>query len=444
MSLPRQDMYRDCFSASIRGENQMERTRTSVLPQVDENTAMTRMNYPGPTQTDYSDTVRTSSGYHTMTDVEVDNFHARSKKGEVFFNPMTKYYESEERAPMDIDITFNAGINKSPPTTSYSVYSGTVGQGWDIYFPFLEIPSGVLDELDDRRNIALTSAFAGSTVAKASALVTIGEGKETVTGVIDVFQRLLRIIKAVKNKQFKALRKELKPSELADFWMEVRYGIRPIIFDMLQIIDALKDTTEVGSRLTSRGFQSFSYNESDVHVNLLGNYDLPVNRSLELTYSCRAGVLSKVDRAGVLELFGVNRPLSAIYDLATLSFVIDWFFNVGDLIAAHEPDAALTTLGAWTVETTDLIRTMKVAQITNCTKNPDVTTSGSLSMDVPWVKSSSTVIRTPQTRASYLPRFKLNLNWAKCIDLSIIGRNIMKAIRSDGMRINRHGRLVLK
>jgi len=423
----------------------MERTRTTALPQDVSTPTYTRTTYSSgdPVVLVRPDDLIEEEGYSTMTDIVIDNYHSRSKQGEIFINPMTKYSERKTRSPIQLDFKYDAGINATPPIISYSTYVGEHGDNWERFYPMIPIPVGISDHLGDLCQIALTNAFAGSTVQKASALVTIGEGKETVTGVVDVYRRLLRILTAVRTKQYKHLKKELHPSELADFWMEIRYGIRPIIFDLLMIVDALKDTTEVGSRLTSRGFKEYSYKDNDVLTIPEGNYDMETERSLELTYNVRSGVLSQVDRIGYFELFGVADIVGTVYDLTTLSFVVDWFFNLGDTIASVIPEANLTTLGAWTVETTVVKQTARPLGPVNCTKNPNVTMSGTISGD-PWTVETTEVVRTPHERASFLPRFTLNLNWAKVIDLSIIGRNILKSLRSKDARISRHGRLIRK
>lgn len=415
----------------------MERTRGSVLPQVTE-TAL-RWDKYYDSNGDYTNTIERSSsyvplsGYTTMTDVVIDRFYERSSKGEVFVNPMTQYTEQ---------------INLFPATTSYTLhYEGTgtkvvtTGERYRSDLSFMEVPTTVLEYCEDLSSRALTSAFANASTSKASSLVTLGEGKETVTGVADVFRRLLRILIAVKKKQFKALKKELAPSEMADFWMEVRYGLRPIAFDLKQLSDAWVDSTEKGTRMTSRGFEKYSYNQDVDEVVPSTGFDFDYNRTLAFEYTARAGVLSSIDRINKFGVFGFADPIEAIYDLTTLSFVVDWFFNVGDTIAAHTPEANLTTLGAWTVETTTVKQTVRLVGISNLSKNPPSYYTGSWHSIAPNVRTSKKVVRTPHTRASYLPRLKFNLNWVKLVDLCIIGRNIMKTIKSNDVRISRHGRI---
>jgi len=419
----------------------MERERTSSLPLVQEEAEFTILheyNCGQSVTTQMSGgTYYPVTGVSTMTDVVIEDFHARSKSGEIFINPMYKRVERYERVATTFD--FDGELYNDNPCSDIHHFTGQkVYEGAHAFIP---VPSGIPGHCDDLLQSALTSAFARNTTQKASALVTAGEGKETVTGVVDVIRRIMRIMYAVRKKQFKALKKELAPSEMADFWMEIRYGIRPIYFDMCQIVDAFRDATEIGSRLTTRGFRSYAYNDSDTVLVANGNYDQSIDRELQFQFTARAGCLSCVDRVGYSSLFGLTDIVSAIYDLATLSFVLDWFFNVGDTIAAHTPEANLTTLGAWTVGQTTVRQTALMTHLVDPKRVPEYTYTGTMYDEKPWTRTVTTTVRIPESRPSYLPRFQLNLNWAKLVDLCVIGRNIMKTLKSNDVRISRHGRL---
>lgn len=401
------------------------RTRESSLPP-DVETAIsvkTLYNDDGSvlSVTDESVNLTTDMSSAIMTDYVIENFYARSKNGEIFNNPMSKTIIAETRVFTDSVLRYDSGVNKVPPTSKHTTIVGKQIASC----PWLGVPNYDPESRSDR---AITTAYAGATSQKASALVTLGEGKETVTGIIDVFQRLFRIIYAVKKFKWKLLKKELKPSEIADFWMEVRYGIRPIFFDVQQILEALKCTSEVGDRFTSRGHESIKVEDADVYTYVGGSHDTVYERTASVNYTARAGVLSRVDQIGMTHLFGIHKIPSAIYDLATLSFVLDWFFNVGDLIAAHTPEGNLTTLSAWLTETTSAIQTMKCIRIENGEKL-SYFVSGTKSHPTPCILTTTTVVRTPISGPPFLPRFKLNLNWAKLIDLSIIGRNLTASLR---------------
>jgi hypothetical protein len=225
--------------------------------------------------------------------------------------------------------------------------------------------------------------------------------------------------------------------------MEIRYGIRPIIYDVKQIMDAIQDTSVTGDRLTARGFESYDFTDSDTVIDPDTIYDRVIDREVSLSFNVRAGVLSQIEYMHWIHTFGFADPVSAIYDLTTLTFVIDWVFNVGDVIAAAIPEVNLKTLGAWTVETTTVRQTACVTGITNLEKHSSYSTSGYMVSERPCERTTTSVVRTPRSLVGLsLPRFKLNLNWAKLVDLCVIGRNIVKTLKSNDMRISRHGRII--
>jgi hypothetical protein len=47
------------------------------------------------------------------------------------------------------------------------------------------------------------------------------------------------------------------------------------------------------------------------------------------------------------------------------------------------------------------------------------------------VRKTVSVTRIPEVHFSALPTFKLNLDWKKCIDLVIIGRNLVSSIKGN-------------
>ena len=62
-----------------------------------------------------------------------------------------------------------------------------------------------------------------------------------------------------------------------------------------------------------------------VHSSQLPYYTIEFDRTASVTVDVRAGVLSEILRNGIKEVWGLTNLPQAIWDLTTLSFVLDWF-----------------------------------------------------------------------------------------------------------------------
>lgn len=136
-------------------------------------------------------------------------------------------------------------------------------------------------------------------------------------------------------------------AEIANLWLEYRYGWRQIIFDYQGL-----------SRLIMQSFKRMrrSYTATNVPFQTKGedmeSYLSPSitvgNSVFNVWYSgrhlFRAGVALEVDETQpwykkLLELSGGLNVLSIAYELTKLSWVVDWAVNIGDCLRALGRDA---------------------------------------------------------------------------------------------------------
>jgi hypothetical protein len=106
--------------------------------------------------------------------------------------------------------------------------------------------------------------------------------------------------------------------------------------------------------------------------------------------------------------------------------MLDWFFNIGDIIAMSTIDGQLTPLGSWVTEehrfTYDLSYT-----IHRSNWNPEYTVTyegdtGSL------MGSYVVKRRIADPSKSIIPSVRINLSWAKLLDIASIARGFMKSM----------------
>jgi len=378
---------------------------------------------------------RFSTGY---VDVVTPNFKKRSAAGEVIINPMWLEYYHMDQLPTSYSAThkFNNALNHRsgdvrPATTGNQLLTSVDTTKMDAYLESLDVQS--------ERDIAITKAWANVDTSEMAALASIGELPETLTFLKDSFLivlKLLRIFRSKKEKLklLKSLRR-ISPSdftrESAQLWMQLRYALRPLMFEMEQVATVLADGTDP-LRRTARGYYETSVVETtDVTVPFKTGSNSTVDRHRVVTRKSkyRAGVTYDLSASGtdMIELLGLDQPLSAIWELVTLSFLLDWIWNIGEFISSREVSSSLTPKGSWikeehTITVWDIDSNLHLVGGTGFTSTVDDVVYGSIRETRHLIRRS-----VDPTMMSY-PHFRLKLDGAKLIDIAALIRNVYAGI----------------
>lgn len=203
----------------------------------------------------------------------------------------------------------------------------------------------------------------------------------------------------------------------SEAWLEYRYGWRILAYDIESATEALEKLNQLRSKLLRRteGEQVSTTGQQDV---VRGSFCTPAIRAgLGPRYHFRAQwALETVLRAGVGLDLGIRSdvvfadPLVTAYEVIPYSFIMDWFFNTNDIVAAWSPFAVGDVAFAF-------VKTTKRRTITY--------EAHPLSVDG-WTSDNTTshvmvVTEERNLRAAASPtidlRFRLNMNGAKLGDL---------------------------
>jgi len=364
----------------------------------------------------------------TTTDVVIPQFRRKVANGQVFFNPLNSVHVEEQVTSQGsleyysyvdglsrwyyhykmLDAPFMAGI-------SYGTYS----------FPArLVLSASTLDS-------CLTNAISQTSVNSANALETFAELGESVASLRSVFTKAYRLCKNFRSFALQgyqsidyALKAAFQPHSesraiaVRDAWLELRYGIRPLVYDILNWISAFED---IMTTTRFRGTAS-AYTEGPVATSssYYGGSNSTTGFLLKQVTSshieCHTGCLAQLDLASVNMLssrLGANRILQTAWELIPYSFVVDWFFNVGNTIDSWVPQPGVTTLGTW--RTTCEYRSYRVAtigyypaaNITNVVSTPTYTHS----------VTERRIVRVGNPAAPVLPSLSIRLSISKLADL---------------------------
>lgn len=123
----------------------------------------------------------------------------------------------------------------------------------------------------------------------------------------------------------------------------------------------------------------------------------------------------------LLTILGFDQPIESAYELIPFSFIFDWVFSIGDLLASWFKSSGLDMLTSWS--------TLRVEWKRNVTLiSCNIESKGGYVWSNPQVvlgSSTTTAVwkwRYPDPAIPLLPRFDLKLDLGKIIDLGTIGR----------------------
>ena len=373
-----------------------------------------------------------------MVDVSTPDFDAKSNAGELVFSPMWResYSMTQDAAVPSMVLSNGAQV---------FLMDTCMIPGWTIGPPasggLLLVDSSTtaidnaLSTFQSERDIAITKAWANVDESEMLALASLGELPETISFVASVYTRLIRVLYLFKRRKIKLMlkRKFMKPLDFADalanFWLELRYAVRPLAFELEQLQNALA-ASDQPKRQTARGYHKVvTIDKDESTFRPAGTYHGMTERCvITRSSNYRAGVLYSIglDGVGLGSVFGFDQPLEAIWELTKLSFVLDWVFNFGDLLASWTPNRNLTPLGSWLVEEHVWVTTYTLSNLTY---------SGSWSLDDlgPNYGSGRKEMRRISRRIispdkPVYPHIRINLDMLKIVDLVALARSIYRAI----------------
>jgi len=219
--------------------------------------------------------------------------------------------------------------------------------------PNLKVPSSsdsdnaVLKALDKAAGINFDAAMA------------LAEARETASTLTSLTSTLVQSVMAVKKLDIKKLRKILIKSKstitgkgnnklsrrqfnqlvkrktnkglnsAADAWLQYRYGIMPIIYDIEAVGEYLSD------KITNDDFTQTVVGGHDLKIDESINSSInKVSHTGKVTSLCSLTFQIKSPSYRTLQEFGFTSPYALAWELVPFSFVIDWALPVGSFLRA--------------------------------------------------------------------------------------------------------------
>ena len=401
-------------------------------------------------------TTVTLSGTHTerlslrtITDVVTPNFKRLIKMGVIINNPLTQTTLIQIDKLSNLYSAYNwekySSCSPLPKwLMRHNVSEGTRPSSTTMGSLATALPSAPDLETDVLVSQAIMEAWSKVGLDKTMMIVQLAEMKKTIVSLTSIAKRAITIKKAIMHfdaKDKKFLANQMTGKQLSDRYMEMRYSLRPLYYDISGVIDAINGVNEnVNDRLTFRSRKENSYFQTteetiikQSYVDALGqSYKKAklvktVSRGVEV----RAGILTQVKSDSEFYDWGFTKPIESIWELVPYSFVIDWFFNVGTTIAAWTPKFGLDCKASWYTITDTVIRSADY--VSTWTEGPSTPAADVRLLSHEYVNThcgmsevSITKTRVPDPSRSVLPSFQLRLDALKLLDLLIILKNIKK------------------
>lgn len=184
-------------------------------------------------------------------------------------------------------------------------------------------------------------------------------------------------------------------------WLEWRYAVSPMIYDLDDALSVLYDS-RIRLLITHRtGAKSESY---------VGSLRSPnASRSFSYRASVTTGIYFSVNpKVDSFKRLGLLNPLATLYELTPFSFVVDWFYDVGNYIASLDAMAGVTVYSSYQVT--------KIVEQTSA-RVPSVSSMCGTRYSTEGRYVYKSYSRTPSPSLSVpLPSFQLGLNAHRLVD----------------------------
>lgn len=277
----------------------------------------------------------------------------------------------------------------------------------------LTIPQSYIDK-------AITSAFANVTITESDTLLWLGEMRESIEMFHSIGQSLLKLCRLTAAQRKAWFKGKLTVKEAQSLTLQLQYGIMPLEQQLEAWQEGLLKTLPAG-RKTVRGYATYSATKDYETISPEQNWRIRHKVHEVLEANIRAGVLFDVQPPDQPEIafFEPRAVLTTAYALARLSFVIDWFVNVGPTIAAWSPTVGTNILSSWvTIEETRTIWCTDVHEgvIDGTERSQQLSGSGTGYRQ--WVIKNRYPISTADR--PILPSIVIDLNVSKVLSLILL------------------------
>lgn len=347
--------------------------------------------------------------YRRIEDVEVPNFKKLRKSCPPLlmpFNPLLIEKKTVIKSPGENNIQARS------ESCSSSTYEA---RGPEFFGTFI-LPDPLSKDLGSDINAVMLSACASAREAIHDTLTELAELRGTVDTFVSLVKRFGKLKRKVVHRAWE-LTKRTKGLNIADAmttaWLEFRYAWMPIVYSLEDIQEALS-TLERGSvKGRARSVVDLSDSKTVTDPNGDGG-----RASYTTTTTITGHVTIRGYAIGTFSTgggrFGFD-PLLTAWELVTLSFVVDWFIDIGSWLQTYSPfaEGGLTNTGYSLKYEFERSYSGNISYYGKLV-NGEFTTGGGTTGT--YTEKIERYVRVP-ANPPFFPAFKPDLNWKRGLDL---------------------------
>lgn len=150
----------------------------------------------------------------------------------------------------------------------------------------------------------------------------------SVSGALDALSGNPRAAEAISKRGGSASRRIKKQrSSLADLWLQLQYGWKPLLSDVYNSAEALARESDRPRRFRVSSSKTFTWNQSEWEA----YQGLPVRRSETGSLTRKYVYIFSYSNEAIQSLseLGITNPALIAWEVLPFSFVIDWFVGIG-------------------------------------------------------------------------------------------------------------------
>lgn len=219
---------------------------------------------------------------------------------------------------------------------------------------------------------------------------------------------------------------------LASEWLEYRYGLMQLYYDFKSFSSA---AGRVGSSSRRRFISMRSFTSSGgFSLPLVNTYDTVSHsgrRTRKDTFTAGCLVQPSTDVVTAGDTLGVDRILTSAWELVPFSFVLDWFVDTSNRIAAFEGRYDQKVLAKWFTHRIEAVGTIQRSVTGREWETADHLQRfvGEYNSTYSATERLMQVSRVADPSLSPLPQLAVRLNWKKFSDLAALFSGCAKRIR---------------
>lgn len=369
-------------------------------------------------------------------DCVTPSYVARSRAGEVIVNDFKSVEEFIDAPQGVIDATktvtkwcsscmcYHTYVREHYwGTPTFEQFAGS--QNWD--------PGSLADSKEDTlAERAITAAYAKLSDTDFLGLVSIAELHKTARTVRNLYGSILWWLQKGMSIKKKLKRGAIDAAQAASLWMEVRFGLRPLFYEIQSLATTLGSLNDVDQRVR------IVASVDDIEEGTSFKWKNTLLATAELRKDSHHSLTAVAGLIVQPTLYGLSKPrgnkwgeenlTESAWELIPFSWLIDYLFNTGNFFAALNPNLRFDVLGSW-VSVTEL-------QEVQWSVNSISAIEGDTKYDVSYQDLRERRAKRIHTRYAHPslpahPHINVRLDWAKMLDILAL----VKCIDFSGWRI---------